>query len=55
MTVKDVINELKICECTIKELNEMQLGASSIESETLGDAISIIVKYVDELEKKQIK
>lgn len=55
MTVKDVINELKDCECTIRGLNEMLLEAAGSESDTLQDAASIIVKYVDELEKKQIK
>ena len=55
MTVKDVMNEIKICECTINELRDMQDKAWSEDSDTIQDAISIIVKYVDELEEKQIK
>lgn len=57
MTVKDVINELKICECTIKQLDDLAeqdkdtFGHSGI----LEDAVDIIGKYMDELTKKQIK
>lgn len=57
MTVKDVINELKICECTINQLDDLAeqdkdtFGHSGI----LEDAVEIIGKYMDELTKKQIK
>lgn len=57
MTVKDVINELKICECTINQLEDIAeqdkttFGHSSI----IEDAVEIIGKYMDELTRKQIK
>lgn len=57
MTVKDVINELKICECTINQLEDMaeQDKTSFGQSSLIEDTVEIIGKYMDELTRKQIK
>lgn len=57
MTVKDVINELKICECTINQLEDIaeQDKTTFGHSSVIEDAVEIIGKYMDELTKKQIK
>lgn len=57
MTVKDVISELKICECTINQLEDMaeQDKDSFGHSGIIEDAVEIIEKYMDELTRKQIK
>lgn len=57
MTVKDVINELKFCECTIKQLEHMaeQDKDSFGHSGILEDAVEIIEKYMEELAIKHVK
>lgn len=57
MTVKDVINELTICACTIKQLEDIaeQDKTTFGQSSLIEDTVEIIGKYMDELTKKQIK
>lgn len=57
MTVKDVINELKFCECTIKQLEHMaeQDKDSFGHSGIIEDAVEIIEKYMEELAIKHVK
>ena len=57
MTVNDVIVELKICECTIKQLEDIaeQDKTTFGHSSLIEDAVEIIEKYMDELKKKQVR
>ena len=55
MTVRDVIDKLTICECTINGLTDMQYKACFSDSDTLQDAITLIKEYTEELKNKCIK